>query len=281
MNLLKKSLIINFAPTGMVPTKSMTPHVPINVQEIIEQTHEADEDGITLVHLHARDEDGLPTYKSSVYSQIVEGLRKYCPELVICISLSGRNFNELEKRSEVLELGIDMGSLTLSSMNFARQASVNEPEMIMSLCERMKAVGTHPELEVFDLGMVNYSKYLIQKGYLVGPLYYNIILGNIAGMQVDAQHIGAVLSDLPSDALWALGGIGQAQLNANMMAVALGGGVRVGLEDNIYLDVKRQKLATNMDLLKRVHRLAEEAERPIMASRTFGELGFYNNFRNG
>lgn len=278
---LVNPLVINFVPTGMLPDKAMTPHVPTSVSEIIDQTHEAYEIGITIVHLHARDDKGEPSYKASIFGRILEGIRKHCPDLVTCASLSGRNFNTLEKRSEVLQLGVDMGSLTLSSLNFTRQASINDPQMIKDLCERMKAVGTHPELEVFDLGMVNYSKYLIQKGYLQEPLYYNIILGNIAGMQANAPHLGAVLSDLPPDSMWALGGIGSQQLPANMMGIALGGGVRVGIEDNIYYDVDRKVLATNKQLLERVHMFANECGRSIMTSRDFGAMGFYNKFRNG
>src|SRR5687767_9289503 len=105
-------LIINFTPTGMVPTKAMNPAVPIEVNEIIEEVHLAFEEGITLVHLHARDENGVPTYKKSVYESIINGIRSHCPELVLCLSLSGRNFNEFEKRSEPVELSPDMGSLT-------------------------------------------------------------------------------------------------------------------------------------------------------------------------
>jgi uncharacterized protein (DUF849 family) len=135
-------LVINFTPTGMVPTKDMNANVPISVQEIVEQVHEVSEIGITLVHLHARDEDtGIPTWKSEVYHKIIQGVRHHCPSLVIGVSLSGRNFNEFEKRSEVLSLQPDMGSLTLSSLNFTQQASVNSPEMIQQLALAMKEQG--------------------------------------------------------------------------------------------------------------------------------------------
>jgi 3-keto-5-aminohexanoate cleavage enzyme len=103
-----QKIIINFCPTGMVPTKAITRYVPITPLEIIEQTHEAFELGITIVHLHARNEDETPTYKSSVYQEIFEGVRKHCPGLIICGSSSGRNWSEFEKRSEVLELKPDM-----------------------------------------------------------------------------------------------------------------------------------------------------------------------------
>ncbi len=120
---MTSELVINFTPTGMIPTKEMTPHVPVSPSEIIEDVHEAYELGITMVHIHARDKvTGEPTYKAEVYEEIILGVRKYAPELVVCVSLSGRNWSEFEKRSEPIQLTgkakPDMGSLTLSSLNF-------------------------------------------------------------------------------------------------------------------------------------------------------------------
>ena len=272
-----QDVIINFTPTGMIPTRAMTPHVPLSAQEIIEQVHQANEIGITVTHLHARDERGAPTYQKAVYARILEGVRKYCPELVICLSLSGRNFNEFAKRSEAIELYPDMGSLTLSSLNFPQQASVNDPDMIAKLATKMQEYGVHPELEIFDLGMINYARYLMRKARITPPFYFNIILGNVAGMQVNAQSIGAALSQLPANSHWALGGIGAQQLPANSIAIALGGGVRVGLEDNLFLDAGRSRLASNADLLRRVHTLMEIHERKLMTAKAFGGLGFYNS----
>ncbi len=129
---MQLDLIVNFAPTGMIPTKQLTPHVPISVSEIVAEVHEAYEIGITMVHLHARDErSGEPTYKAEVYREIMEGIRRFTKDLVVGVSLSGRTFRELEKRTEVLQLEgplkPDMGSLTLSSVNFNREASVSSP----------------------------------------------------------------------------------------------------------------------------------------------------------
>lgn len=273
-------LIINFTPTGMLPTKAITPHVPVSVDEIVEQVHAASEIGITLVHLHARDEaSGVPTYKKETYAQILAGIRKHCPELVLCVSLSGRNFNEFDLRSEAIELQPDMGSLTLSSLNFPRQASVNAPDMIQALAEKMNEYGVHPELEVFDLGMIHYADYLIKKNILQPPYYFNLILGNIAGLQADLAEIGLALKQLPTDSQWALGGIGRQQLVANTIAIATGGGVRVGLEDNLYFDEHKKNLARNSDLLRRIHSLADLFERPVMTPAEFGGLGFYNKNR--
>jgi uncharacterized protein (DUF849 family) len=271
--------ILNFTPTGMIPMKNHSQFVPISSSEIIDDVLAATELGITLVHLHARDENGLPTYKSSYYRAILEKLRVFAPDLVICVSLSGRNFNEFEKRSEVLCLLPDMGSLTLSSLNFPTSASVNDPEMITKLALKMSELGVRPELEVFDLGMINFGKFLIKKGILKPPFYYNIIAGNIAGIQCDLNHLGLCVQSLPDSSFWAFGGIGPAQLSSNIMALCNGGGVRVGLEDNLYFDVNKEKKATNLELLKRIHQVADVLERPLMTSSEFGNLGFYNSKR--
>jgi uncharacterized protein (DUF849 family) len=272
-----ENLIINFAPTGMIPTKQMTPFVPVTVQEIVEDVHEAWEIGITMVHLHARDQStGKPTYKAEVYGDIIAGIRKFAPELVICVSLSGRDFQEFEQRAEPLQLDgalkPDMGSLTLSSLNFNKQASMNAPDMIQGLATAMNERGIKPELEAFDLGMINYALYLEHK-QLITPLhYFNLLLGNIACAQADLLHAGLMVRDLPSGAVWSLAGIGDYQLTMNSVAIVSGGGVRVGLEDNIWYDQGRTKLARNADLLKRIHSLAEAHERPMMSSTEFRSL---------
>ena len=270
-------LIINLAPTGMIPTKEMTPYVPVTVEEIIEDVHEAVEIGITMVHLHARDnESGEPTYKAEVYDKIIAGIRRFSSDLIICVSLSGRTFGEFEKRIEPLKLSgsikPDMGSLTLSSVNFNKQASINSPDLIQALAGEMKRRGILPELEAFDSGMINYAKYLEGRRLLEPPHYFNLILGNIACAQADLLHAGVLIHDLPTDSFWSLGGVGDYQLAVNSIAIAAGGGVRVGLEDNIWYDSSRTRLARNIDLVRRIHRLAEANEREIMTPRELREL---------
>lgn len=132
----------------MIPTKDITPCVPIYPQEIIEQTHQAYDVGITIAHFHSRLNDGIPTYKKNIYQEIFDGVRKNCPDLVICGSTSGRIFSEFEKRSEVIELKPDMCSLTLSSLNFMKHASINAPDIVLSLAEKMKETELHQNLSV-------------------------------------------------------------------------------------------------------------------------------------
>lgn len=252
-----RQFILNFTPTGMIPTKAMTPHVPVTPQEIIEQVLEVVALGVNMVHLHARDpKTGEPTYKKEIYQKIIQGIRKYDKQIILCVSTSGRTYSEFEQRSACLDLEDtlkpDFGSLTLSSLNFNTQASVSTPRMIKDLAGTMMAKGIKPELEVFDLGMINYAKYLIHKKLIGPPYYVNFILGNVACAQSDLLHLGLLIKELPGETYWSAGGVGDDQFQTNVMALIAGGGVRIGLEDNIYYDRRRIKLATNRDLIKRI-----------------------------
>ena len=261
----EKKFTLNFTPTGMIPTKEMTPHVPVTPDEIIEDVLQTANLGVNIVHLHARDPvTGAPTYEKEIYDEIIRGIRADNKDLILCVSTSGRIHNSFEKRSECLELDgeskPDFGSLTLSSLNFNKQASINEPDMIINLAQKMMDRGIRPELEVFDLGMINYAKYLIRKGLLVPPYYFNFILGNIACAQADILHLGLMIKELPEKSIWSVGGVGNAQLQMNALSLVAGGGVRIGLEDNIWYDTDRTILATNHDLVERI----------ILIARTLG-----------
>jgi len=262
---MKRRFILNFTPTGMIPTKEMTPNVPVAIPDIIEQTLEAAELGANMIHLHARDEQtGKPAYQKEIYAEIIGGIRPRNKNIVLGVSTSGRNFGEFEKRSECLELKgelkPDFGSLTLSSLNFNKEASVNPPNMIQALAKKMLENGIRPELEAFDLGMLNYARYLIKKGLIKPPYYFNLILGNIACAQATMLNLGLMVHELPENSLWSAGGIGDCQLTMNAMSLIAGGGVRIGLEDNIYFDSGRTELATNAKLIKRILSIADSLE---------------------
>lgn len=271
------NIIINFCPTGMLPTRKQTPFVPISPKEIIEEVHKAFELGITIAHLHAREEDETPSWRKNVYREIFEGVRRYCPSLIICGSTSGRTFPDFSKRSAVIELRPDMCSLTLGSLNFYNQVSVNSPDTISALAEKMNEYGVHPELECFDLGMINYGKYLARKEIIHPPFYWNLLFGNVTGFQANLSHISAALSELDEDYNFvSLAGFGKDQLVVNAIAIAAGYGVRVGLEDNTWFDNDRTIKASNISLLQRIHSLLQLHEKKYMKPEVLGKLGFYN-----
>jgi len=270
--------IINFTPTGTQTTRSNS-LAPLTPSEIIDSVHEANEIGISIVHLHARDEVTLEnTYKKEIYQKIIEGIKKYCPELLICVSLTGRNFPELSQRSEVLQLYPDMGSLTMSSLNFPSGASVNQPDMILSLINEMDKYGVQPEIECFDSGMLNYTNYIISKNLLKPPYHINVILGNIYNGQCDLPTLSTIKSNIPSDSYVCLGGIGSQQLKSTTYGLLDFDGIRIGLEDNLYY--KDKEKTTNTELLKRVHRIMDEFNMTHYTSNELRDKGYGNKVIN-
>lgn len=260
-------LIINAAITGMVPTKADNPHVPITPKEIVAEIRSCRDAGASIVHIHARDEEGKPTYRREIYFEIIAKARARCPDILISGSTSGRLHKEFWQRAEVLEPGPDcrpdFASLTLGSMNFPKAESVNAPEMIQSLAKKMKENGIVPEWEVFDLGMIDYAKFLITRGILVKPYYCNILLGSLGTLNATPLNLVTVVNALPEGTIWSATGIGRFQFYVNSMAIAMGGHVRVGLEDNLYYDEGKTQLATNPGLIERLVKVAHSTGREI------------------
>ncbi len=265
------SLIINLAPTGMVPNRQQSPHVPLSPAEIAADVAQCAALGVSMVHLHAREEDGSTSDSPHIYANIICKIREQTPDIIITTSTSGRRVQDIKRRAATLFLEDgakpDMASLTLASMNFSSEASVNSPDSIMQLATIMRDKDIRPELEVFDLGMINFAKILIAKGLIKAPYYFNIILGNPASAQATLLHLGTMISDLPEHSFWSIGGIGRFQTKANALGVIMGNGVRVGLEDNLWFDDQRTQLATNAQLVQRVVAQATALGRPIATAK--------------
>ena len=265
--------IINFVPTGTQTTRDNS-FAPLEPNEIIDDVIWAYELGITIVHLHARDENLKNTYKVEHFEKIITGIRKHCPELVICTSLTGRNFPEIEKRTEVLQLMPDMASLTLSSLNFVTGASINEPDIILGLINEMDRFGVIPELECFDSGMINMAKYLIKRSIVKPPFYFNVILGNLYNAQCELSTLSDIKSQIPLNSITTIGGIGSQQLKSNVYGLLDFDGIRIGLEDNLYF--KDKEKTTNLKLLKRARNIIEELGLEVMTPGELKNLGFKN-----
>jgi uncharacterized protein (DUF849 family) len=258
-------LIVNAALTGMVPTKEDNPSVPVTPDEIAADALRCRVAGASIVHLHARDENGRPSYRADVYREIVEKVRRASPDVIVCVSTSGRVFKTFEERSQVLGLDgaakPEMASLTLGSLNFPREASVNDPNTIRRLADTMAERGIVPELEIFDLGMLDYAKYLIEQGVLREPFYFNLLLGSLGTLAATPFHLITLVISLPAAATWAATGIGRFQFPINTLAIAMGGHVRVGLEDSLYLDADKTRPATNTTLVQRLVHAGRAIER--------------------
>lgn len=253
---MSDELIINLAPTGMVPTRADTPHVPLTSAEVAADVRRCRDAGASIVHLHPRDDNGEPTQDPRIAATFIRAVRDLAPDIVICITTSGRSNPELDGRAGVLDLqgneAPEMASLTLGSLNFPTQASVSAPSTIQGLAARMMERSIVCEWELFDVGMIDYADYLRSRGLLPDPVYANILLGSLGTLKATALNLALMVERLPVGATWAGTGVGRFQLFVNRLAIAMGGHVRVGLEDNIWWDADRTELATNPRLVERL-----------------------------
>lgn len=250
---MQNKFIINVCLTGMVATKKDNPYIPLSPEEIASDVKECVELGASIVHVHAHDESGNPTYKREYYERILKCIRGVSKDVVICSSASGRLFHELEKRLECLDTDPrpDLVSLTMGSIDFANQSSMNSLQTVKTIAQEIYARGLKPEVEIFDIGMARTTKRLMYENILKGPCYANILLGNMASADASLLDLTAILHNLPKELLWSTGGIGKMQLRANMLGMLYGQGVRVGLEDSLYLD-ENKTIASNVSLVDRI-----------------------------
>jgi 3-keto-5-aminohexanoate cleavage enzyme len=265
-----KGFMINLAFTGAVSDKARNPAVPYSTAEILADAQTAAAHGVVMGHFHVRDDQGASTNDPARYGELFSALRgcSQTEKMILVASTSGRHGQTVAERRAVLDLPLDirpdMASLTLSSLNFAGGPSINSPDTIRVLARAMQDAGVKPELEVFDLGMVNFLHILIAEGLVTPPYFVNVILGNVAGAQADALSVGAIMASLPQGAIVSLGGIGSAQGRAHLLALALAQGLRTGLEDNFRLPGSLA-LASNGQMAAHSAESARLAGRPLAA----------------
>ena len=256
--------IITVAITGSLPTKADNPAVPISVTEQIESTQASFEAGATLAHCHVRKDDGTPTSDPERFGQLLEGLRKHCPGMIVQLSTGGRSGAGRE-RGGMLSLKPEMASLSTGSCNFPTRIYENTPELVNWLASEMIAHDVKPEVEAFDLSMIFKAVEMQKTGLMKGPIHVQFVMGVKNAMPVDRasfEFFVATLMRIAPDATWTGAGIGRDQITLNRWSLELGGHCRTGLEDNIRWD-KTTLAPSNAALVGRVASLcAEYGRRP-------------------
>ena len=259
-----KPCIITVAITGSLPTKKDNPAVPITIAEQVESTHEAFEAGATLAHCHVRKDDGTPTSDPERFGQLVEGLRKHCPGMIIQLSTGGRSGTGRE-RGGMLPLKPDMASLSTGSCNFPNRVYENSPELVDWLASEMGKYDIKPEIEAFDMSMIFQAVKMAADGRLKKPLHVQFVMGVKNAMPVDREVFEfyvRTLKRISPDATWTGAGIGKDQITLVEWALELGGHCRTGLEDNVRLD-KTTLAPSNAALVKRVADLCPKYNRRV------------------
>ncbi|EGO64472.1 3-keto-5-aminohexanoate cleavage protein [Acetonema longum] len=270
-----EKLIITIAPTGNVPTKAMTPHVPVTAAEIAADIVTCHQAGAAVAHIHARDHAGLPTAGLECFREIWQALDQTGCPVIRQISTGARAGNSAEARAEALSLDPESASLTTGSTNFPNKANLNDPDLIHFLAQTMHERNIKPEIEIFDLAMINNAVELQKKGLLASPLQFNLVMGVKGAIPATAKNLFFLVDSLPPGSVWTLSAIGPQHLPLSMIAMALGGHIRVGVEDNIYYS--KGVLATNIMLVERIVALAKamgrELASPAEARRILGLAG--------
>lgn len=258
---MSKKVIITAALVGSLPTKEQTPYVPITPEEIAQDAKACYQAGAAVVHVHARDAQGNNTHDFEVFKAINQCIKDVCPEIIVQISTGGRAGLGYESRSKGLALNPESASLTTGSVNFPTSVYENSPELVYKLANDMHERNILPELEIFDTSMIAPAIELYEKGLLKAPMYFNFVMGMKNIQPASIGQLNLLLSMLPKDCNWNISGVGKNQIWTTYMGIALGGNVRVGLEDNLYLS--KGKLGSNADFVARAAKLAHEYGRGV------------------
>lgn len=238
--------IISAALTGVLSTRQQSPYIPYTAEEIAEEGRRAVEAGAAILHIHARQADGLPAYDVESYGRIDAALKERCPEAIINYSTGAIGIDRQSRIHHIRALRPDMAALNMGSMNYAiysRRAKTfyhdhvfaNPFQDIQYFLQAMNEAGTRPEMECFDTGHIHNAMPLIDMGILQPPYQFSLIMGVLGGIPASTKNLLHQVEQLPDAAHWQVVGIGRHQWPLVAAAITMGGNVRVGLEDNLYL----------------------------------------------
>jgi 3-keto-5-aminohexanoate cleavage enzyme len=253
-------LIITCAPVGAEVTPDQTPYLPYTPAKLAETARAIREAGASIVHVHCRTDEGINTHDTLRFKQAYDAIRG-ASDLIVQFSTGGAIGMTPEERASVLELRPEMATLTCGTVNFGDEVFENSFPIMRGILAKMRLYSVRPELEIFDKGHLANARRLAREGLLTFPQHVDFVLGVPGGLEATVQNLCDLVGDLPDGCTWSVAGIGRQQLAMAMTAIAMGGHVRVGLEDNLYYS--KGRLARNEELVARVARIAEEAGRPV------------------
>lgn len=263
-------VIITAAITGSVPTRENNPNIPYSPEEVAEEAYKAYQAGASVIHLHARNpKNGEPIsgdVSVPIFREYINLIKEKCD--AICQITTGggattiSGLDQMVRLRPVIEIKPEMASLNTGSMNFGNVIFPNTPDMIEKFAKKMQELGVKPEIEVYELGHIETAKkHVINKGYLDSPAQFSIVLGTAGGAPATPKSLMAMREALP-DCTWQIIAIGRYEIPIGTMGIILGGNVRVGFEDNVYLE-KGVLAKSNAELVEKIARIAKEIGKKI------------------
>jgi 3-keto-5-aminohexanoate cleavage enzyme len=253
-------LIVTVAPVGAELRPDQTPYLSLTPQRLGETAAACQAAGASVIHVHCRTDDGENTHAVARFRDAMQAIRANS-DLIVQFSTGGAIGMTPEERAAPLELCPEMATLTCGTVNFGDEIFENGFPLMRGILRAMERYAVTPELEVFDLGHLANAKRLAAEGLLQLPQHVDFVLGVPGGLDASVEHLVACTRELPEGCTWSVAAIGRMQLPMATAAIAMGGHVRVGLEDNIWYT--KGRLARNDELVARVARIAENLGRPV------------------
>jgi uncharacterized protein (DUF849 family) len=251
-------VIITVAPTGAWPSKRDNPALPVTPLEIAEDVYSCWQAGAAVAHLHMRDAQGNGSMNKEIFRETVALIRERC-DIVLNLTTSGDlNATDETRMAHLIELKPELASYDCGSMNWMHNSLfLNPPAFLAALAATMNEHGVKPEIEIFDAGMVYNALYYQKKGLLETPLHFQFVLGAAGGMDATVENLVFLKGLIPEDSTWSALGIGKGHLPIMYAALALGGHIRVGMEDNVFYE-KGRLASSNAEFVARSVRLVRE-----------------------
>ena len=267
MNNFENKRIISVAVTGAWPTRKDNPTLPVTPQEIADDVYECWKAGAAVAHIHVRNDDGTPSTEFERYKETIEKIREK-KDCDICINITssggtlgaGSDDEDDEARIKpIRELLPEMCSYDCGTLNWQYNTIFeNHPRFLEKLGLETQKLNVKPEIEIFDPSMIYAAEYYMKKGILKAPCHFQLILGAAGGVKATIEDLVMLKNRLPEGSTWAASGIGRGHVPIMMATIAMGGHLRVGLEDNVFYS-KGVPAKGNVQLVSRAKRLLEEA----------------------
>jgi len=267
-----EKLIITAAICGAEVTKEQNPAVPYTVEEIVREAKSAVDAGAAIVHLHVRRDDGTPTQDKARFKECIDAILKVCPDVIIIPSTGGAVGMTAEERLQPTELPIEMATLDCGTCNFGDEVFENTMPMMRAFGKRMIENNIKPEYECFEMGHLDTIVTMARKGQVPGaPMQFNFVLGVPGCTPATVGNLVWLVNAIPAGSTWTATGIGRHEFTLAAPAIAMGGHVRVGFEDNLYIE-KGVLAKSNGKLVAKVVRIAKELGRGVATSAEAREI---------
>lgn len=269
-----KPMVITAAMVGAETTREQTPYLPISAEEIAEDAAKCREAGAAMVHLHVRTPDGKPSQDRELFRAAIRAIRSRC-DILVQVSTGGAVGMSVDERCGGLELTgadrPDMATLTTGTVNFGPEVFWNPRPLVRDIATRIKTLGLKPEIECFDVGMIDEARALAKEGFIELPAHFDFVLGVGGALSADERALDFMRSYLPEGSSWTCAAMGRHQLPFVELVAERGGNARVGLEDNIY--VSKGVLAKgNFELVAEAARRAKSKGRELATPQQAREL---------